>query len=53
MANVEALGDVAPSVRRIVTGNAAVNGPMIAVNDLMGFEVVGAGWFWQKDLRGG
>ena len=51
--NVEALGDVAPSVRRIVTGNAAVNGPMIAVNDLMGFEVVGAGWFWQKDLRSG
>ena len=44
---------LAPSVRRIVTGNAAVNAPMIAVNDLMGFEIVGAGWFWQKDLRAG
>ena len=51
LANVEALRDVAPTVRGILTGNAAVNGPMIAVNDLMGFEVVGAGWFWQKDLR--
>ena len=28
-----------------------MNAPMIAVNDMMGFEVVGAGWFWQKDLR--
>ncbi len=53
LANVEALADAAPSVRRIVTGNAAVNAPMIAVNDLMGFEIAGAGWFWQKDLRAG
>lgn len=53
LANLDALADVAPSVRRIFTGNARVNAPMIAVNDLMGFEIVGAGWFWQKALRAG
>jgi GNAT superfamily N-acetyltransferase len=53
LANIEALGETAPSVRRIVTGNAAVNAPMIAVNDLMGFEMAGAGWFWQKELPAG
>ena len=51
LANVEALADAAPSVRRIVTGNAAENAPMIAVNDMMGFEIAGAGWFWQKEVR--
>ena len=50
LANVEALATVAPFVRRIVTGNASVNAPMIAVNDLMGFEVAGAGYYWQKPL---
>ena len=39
-------------MRRIVTGNAAENAPMIAVNDMMGFEIAGAGWFWQKDGAG-
>ena len=48
LANLEALAHEAPLVRRIVTGNARVNAPMIAVNDLMGFEVAGAGYFWQK-----
>ncbi len=48
LANVEALAATAPLVRRIVTGNAAENTPMIAVNDMMGFEIAGAGWFWQK-----
>jgi hypothetical protein len=24
---------------------------MITVNDLMGFEVAGTGWFWQKAVR--
>ncbi len=41
LANLEALAEEAPAVRRIVTGNAAVNAPMIAVNDMMGFEVAG------------
>jgi hypothetical protein len=40
----------APDVRLIVTGNAVVNEPMIAVNDMMGFEVAGKGNFWQKHL---
>ena len=52
LANVEALAAAAPSVRRIVTGNAAENTPMIAVNDMMGFEIAGAGWFWQKAVGG-
>jgi len=51
LANLDALATAAPAVRRIVTGNAAVNGPMIAVNDMMGFEVVGAGWYWQKEVE--
>jgi GNAT superfamily N-acetyltransferase len=50
LANLEALVTAAPLVRRIVTGNASVNAPMIAVNDLMGFEVAGSGHFWQKPL---
>ena len=51
LANLDALTRAAPLVRRIVTGNASVNAPMIAVNDLMGFEVAGAGHFWQKSLE--
>ncbi len=48
IANIEALAVRAPDVRLIVTGNAAVNAPMIAVNDMLGFEVAGEGMFWQK-----
>jgi GNAT superfamily N-acetyltransferase len=50
LANLDALAVHAPDVRLIVTGNAAVNEPMIAVNDMMGFEVAGKGNFWQKHL---
>ncbi len=50
LANLHALALHAPEVRSIVTGNAAVNAPMIAVNDMMGFEVAGEGHFWQKQL---
>ncbi len=50
LANLDALADAAPSVVRITTANAAVNDPMIAVNDMMGFVIVGAGHFWQKEL---
>lgn len=50
LANLDALAGAAPAVRRITTGNAAVNDPMIAVNDMMGFSVAGAGHFWQRDL---
>jgi GNAT superfamily N-acetyltransferase len=50
LANLDVLASRAPDVRLIVTGNAAVNAPMIAVNDMMGFEVAGEGQFWQKQL---
>ena len=50
LANLDALASQAPAVRVIVTGNAAVNAPMIAVNDMMGFKVAGEGHFWQKRL---
>jgi hypothetical protein len=33
-----------------VTGNASENAPMIAVNEMLGFEVVAEGTFWQKEL---
>jgi GNAT superfamily N-acetyltransferase len=50
LANLDELARRAPDVRLVVTGNAAVNAPMIAVNDMMGFEVAGEGQFWQKSL---
>ncbi len=50
IANLEALAARAPAVRLIVTGNAATNGPMIAVNDMLGFEIASEGMFWQKLL---
>ena len=50
LANIDVLAKQAPDVRVVITGNAAVNAPMITVNDMMGFEVVGEGQFWQKRL---
>jgi RimJ/RimL family protein N-acetyltransferase len=50
LANLDVLARDAPGVRKVFTGNAAVNAPMIAVNEMMGFEVVGEGHFWQKRL---
>ncbi len=50
IANVDELARLAPEVRVIVTGNASVNAPMIAVNEMMGFEVASEGNFWQKRL---
>ncbi len=50
IANAEELVRRAPEVRVIITGNAAVNAPMIAVNDMMGFEIASEGNFWQKRL---
>jgi len=50
LANLEFLAEQAPTVRLVVTGNAQPNAPMIAVNDLIGFEIAGAGMFWQKKL---
>jgi len=50
LANLDALSSTVPEVNLISTGNAQVNAPMIAVNDMLGFEVVATGTFWQKDL---
>ncbi len=51
LANLDLLAARAPEVRLVVTGNASVNAPMIAVNEMMGFEVASEGNFWQKDLE--
>jgi GNAT superfamily N-acetyltransferase len=50
LANLALLAEQAPKVEVVVTGNASVNAPMIAVNDMMGFEIAGVGTFWQKHL---
>jgi GNAT superfamily N-acetyltransferase len=50
LANLDFLAERAPDVRTIRTSNAQENAPMIAVNDLFGFEIVGVGMFWQKQL---
>lgn len=50
LANLDLLAERAPEVRMVQTGNASVNGPMIAVNEMMGFEVASEGAFWQKHL---
>ncbi len=50
LANLDFLAERAPDVRTIRTSNAQENAPMIAVNDMLGFEIVGVGMFWQKKL---
>jgi GNAT superfamily N-acetyltransferase len=51
LANLEFLAEHAPGIRFVLTGNAAVNAPMIAVNDMMGFRVLSEGMFWQKHVE--
>ena len=48
LANLAQLEARFPSVRRVLTGNAQENGPMIAVNEMMGFEVVATVTLWRK-----
>jgi hypothetical protein len=50
LANLDHLAASVREVRVITTSNARENAPMIAVNDMLGFEVVAEGTFWQKDL---
>ncbi|HWD56069.1 MAG TPA: GNAT family protein [Acidimicrobiales bacterium] len=50
LANLDFLSERAPGVRLVQTGNASVNEPMIAVNDMLGFEIASEGAFWQKHL---
>jgi hypothetical protein len=51
LANLEFLARAEPSIRVVTTANASVNAPMIAINDMLGFEIVSQGRFWQKQLR--
>lgn len=51
LANLDFLTAESPTVRLIVTGNAQTNAPMIAVNDMLGFEVASVGMFWQKHVQ--
>jgi GNAT superfamily N-acetyltransferase len=48
LANLAQLESRYPAVRRVLTGNAQENGPMIAVNEMMGFEVVATETLWRK-----
>jgi GNAT superfamily N-acetyltransferase len=50
LANLDALAATAPAVTLVITGNAQENAPMIAVNDMLGFEVAATGTFWQKNV---
>jgi hypothetical protein len=36
---LELLADLAPDARRVITGNAAANAHMIAINEQLGFTV--------------
>jgi GNAT superfamily N-acetyltransferase len=51
LANLEFLSRQSPGLTFVVTANAAVNAPMIAVNDMMGFRILSEGIFWQKHLE--
>lgn len=50
LANLELLAEHGSQERVVITGNASVNAPMIGVNEMMGFEVLSEGCFWQKHL---
>jgi GNAT superfamily N-acetyltransferase len=50
LANLDGLAELSPATTTVVTWNAADNGPMIAVNDTLGAEVVSIGRTWQKRL---
>lgn len=51
LANLRALARVAPAVERILTWNAAENGPMRAINDALGYEAIALNGTWQKHLE--
>ena len=44
------LGDAEPQLRVLDTWNAASNDHMIAVNERLGYRVIGEGLEWQKHL---
>jgi GNAT superfamily N-acetyltransferase len=50
IANLRLLAEVSPRTATVVTWNAEDNWHMVAVNDALGFRVVGAELEWQKHL---
>lgn len=48
-AMLQRLRDERPNVRRVRTGNAFSNAPMLAINDRLGFEVISVRTEWQAD----
>jgi GNAT superfamily N-acetyltransferase len=51
LANLDTLAAARPTARLVTTSNAARNGPMIAVNDVLGFEIVASEMVWIKEMR--
>lgn len=51
VANARTLAAASPSTTVVTTFNAEDNGPMLAVNEALGFHVVGTLTTWQKTLR--
>lgn len=47
---LERLRDERPEVRRVRTGNAFSNAPMLAINDALGFRVISAQTDWQAGI---
>jgi GNAT superfamily N-acetyltransferase len=50
IANLRAVAERSPLTVRVLTWNAATNEPMIRVNDMLGFELVGVATVWKKEL---
>jgi GNAT superfamily N-acetyltransferase len=50
LANLRLLAEVSPRTASVATRNAEDNWHMVAVNDALGFQVVGAVLEWQKHL---
>lgn len=50
LANLANVASASPGTSTVVTWNARSNGPMIAVNEALGFEVTAVGRTWQRQL---
>lgn len=50
IAAVHALGAISPATTRVVTENDARNAPVVAMNEALGFQVVGKNLTFAKDL---
>ncbi len=50
IANLRQLAAHSPATERVYTENAVENGPMIAVNEALGYRLAGNGIAWQKLL---